>query len=153
MRENLVDTLLGAVVLAVAGFFLVFAYRTADIGKVDGYELVARFEKVDGVRVGTDVLLSGIKIGTVTRQDLDTKAYLAVLHFSVAERVRVPEDSSIKITSDGLLGSKYLAVQPGGSDAMLKPGQEIRFTQGSIDLMELLGKAIYSVQGGGERKQ
>ncbi|MBM3489134.1 MAG: outer membrane lipid asymmetry maintenance protein MlaD [Alphaproteobacteria bacterium] len=152
MRENLVDTLLGAAVLAVAAVFLVFAYRTADIGKVEGYELVAQFEKVDGVRVGTDVLLSGIKIGTVTEQELDTKAYLAVLRFSVAERVKVPEDSSIKITSDGLLGNKYLSVQPGGSDTMLKPGQEIRFTQGSVDLMELLGKALYSSQGGGERK-
>lgn len=149
MGGNLVETLIGAVVLAVAGVFLVFAYNRADIGAVDGYELSARFEKVDGIRVGSDVLMSGIKIGTVTAQQLDPKSYLAIVRFTVRDDVSVPDDSAVKIASNGLLGDKYLALEPGGSDALLKPGGEIQFTQGSVDIMDLIGKAIYSAGSGG----
>jgi phospholipid/cholesterol/gamma-HCH transport system substrate-binding protein len=141
---NLVETLIGAVVLVVAGVFLVFAYNRAEIGSVDGYELSAKFEKIDGIRVGSDVLMSGIKVGTVTAQQLDPKSYLAVVRFTVRENIAVPEDSAVKIASTGLLGDKYLALEPGGADAKLKPGGEIQFTQGSIDIMDLIGKAIYS---------
>lgn len=153
MGGNLVETLIGAVVLAVAALFLVFAYNRADIGAVDGYELSARFEKVDGIRVGSDVLMSGIKIGTVTAQQLDPKSYLAVVRFTVREDVDVPDDSAVKIASNGLLGDKYLALEPGGSDAKLKPGGEIQFTQGSVDIMDLIGKAIYSAGSGGGQPQ
>lgn len=144
MGGNLVETLIGAVVLAVAGVFLVFAYNRAEIGTVDGYELSAKFEKIDGIRVGSDVLMSGIKIGSVTAQKLDPQSYLAVVRFTVREDVRVPEDSAVKIASTGLLGDKYLALEPGGAEAKLQPGGEILFTQGAIDIMDLIGKAIYS---------
>jgi phospholipid/cholesterol/gamma-HCH transport system substrate-binding protein len=144
MGGNLVETLIGAVVLVVAGVFLVFAYNRAEIGSVDGYELSAKFQKVDGIRVGSDVLMSGIKVGTVTEQQLDPKSYLAVLHFTVRDDIQVPDDSAVKIASTGLLGDKYLALEPGGSDMKLKPGGEIQFTQGSVDIMDLIGKAIYS---------
>jgi phospholipid/cholesterol/gamma-HCH transport system substrate-binding protein len=149
MGGNLVETLIGAVVLAVAAAFLAFAYNRVDVGAVDGYELTARFEKVDGIRVGSDVLMSGIKIGTVTAQQLDPKSYLAVVRFTVRKDVQVPDDSAVKIASSGLLGDKYLALEPGGSDVKLKPGGEVQFTQGSIDLMDLIGKAIYSAGSGG----
>ena len=148
MGGNLVETLIGAVVLVVAGVFLVFAYNRAEIGAVDGYELTAKFQKIDGIRVGSDVLMSGIKVGTVTNQRLDPESYLAVVRFTVADSVQVPDDSAVKISSNGLLGDKYLALEPGGSDDKLKPGGEIQFTQGSVDLMDLIGKAIYSVGSG-----
>jgi len=153
MGGNLVETLIGAVVLAVAATFLVFAYNRADIGAVDGYELTAKFEKVDGIRVGSDVLMSGIKIGTVTGQRLDPKSYLAIVRFTVREDVDVPDDSALKIASNGLLGDKYLALEPGGSDAKLKSGGEIQYTQGSVDIMDLIGKAIYSAGSGGGQAQ
>lgn len=147
MGNNLVETLTGAVVLAVAVVFLLFAYEKAEVAAVDGYPVTARFEKIDGVKPGTDVTLGGIKIGSVTRQHLDLETYLAVVELSVRDEVKLPTDSSIRITSDGLLGGKYLAVQPGGADEMLQPGGEIRYTQGAVDLTELLGKAIYSGTG------
>ena len=150
MGGNLVETLIGAVVLAVAGVFLVFAYNRAEIGSVDGYELSARFQKVDGIRVGSDVLMSGIKVGTVTAQQLDPKSYLAVVRFTVRENIEVPEDSAVKVASSGLLGDKYLALEPGGAEVKLKPGDEVQFTQGSVDLMDLIGKAIYSPAAGGQ---
>ena len=148
MSGNLVETLIGAIVLVVAGVFLFFAYNKADVLAVSGYSLQAKFERADGVNIGSDVLLGGIKIGTVTGQTLDTVDYLAVIELSIRNDVRLPDDSAIKIASDGLLGSKYLSVEPGGSETMLETGQEIRYTQGAIDLTDLIGKAIYSTQGG-----
>lgn len=155
MGGNLVETLIGAVVLAVAGVFLVFAYQKADLGRVDGYELKARFEKIDGISVGSDVTMSGIKIGTVIGQDLDPKSYLAVLRLSIRNDIKLPTDSSIKVASAGLLGDQYLAITPGADTALLERGDEIEYTQGAVDLTELIGKAIYSSGGGsgGGQKQ
>ena len=144
MSGSLVETLIGAVVLLVAALFLAFAYNKAGVARVEGYELVAKFDKVDGIRVGSDVLMSGIKIGSVVGQKLDTKLYMAELTISVADGIELPVDSTIKVTASGLLGDKYLAVDPGGEDAMLKPGEAFRYVQGSVDLLDLLGKAIYS---------
>lgn len=150
MSGNLVETLIGALVVIVAGFFLYFAYDKADIGAVEGYALTARFDKVDGVKVGSDIMLAGIKIGTVTDQTLDAEEFLAVLQLSLSSDVKLPDDSSIKIASDGLLGGKYLSIDAGGSEDYLEAGGEIRFTQGAVDLTELIGKAIYSSGGGGK---
>ena len=147
MGGNVVETLTGAVVLVVAVVFLLFAYEKAEVASVDGYPLIAKFEKIDGVKAGTDVTLGGIKIGSVIEGRLDLESYLAVVELSIRDTVKLPTDSSVRITSEGLLGGKYLAVQPGGAAEMLPPGGEIRYTQGSVDLVELLGKAIYSSQG------
>ncbi|MFP6773148.1 MAG: outer membrane lipid asymmetry maintenance protein MlaD [Alphaproteobacteria bacterium] len=152
MGGNLVETLIGAVVLVVAGFFLYFSYEKADAGVVSGYPLMAKFDKVDGVKVGSDVMLAGIKVGTVMEQTLDAEEYLAVLKISMSMDVKLPDDSAIKIASDGLLGGKYLSIDPGGSEDYLEVGDEFRFTQGAIDLTDLIGKAIYST-GGGSKAQ
>lgn len=143
MNGNLVETLIGAVVLVVAAAFLWFAATRANVGAVDGYYLTAKFDKVDGIAVGSDVTLGGIKIGTVTGQRLDPKTYLAELTMTIRDDIKLPEDSSIKVTSSGLLGGNYLAIQPGGADEFLEEGGEIEFTQSAVDLTELLGKAIY----------
>lgn len=150
MNGNLVETLIGAVVLAVAGFFLAFAYTTAGLGGgVSGYELEARFSRADGLVIGGDVRLSGIKIGSITAQKLDPKTYDAVIVFNVDNRYQLPEDTAIKIASEGLLGGNYLSVEPGGSDTMLKPGAAVQYTQGSVNLMDLIGQAIFSATGAG----
>ena len=146
MAGNLVETLIGAVVLGVAVVFLFFAYNKADIARVEGYELIAKFEKVDGIKVGSDVTMAGIKIGTVIDQLLDTESFLAVVKFSVREGIVLPDDSAIKVASAGLLGDNYLAIDPGGSPDLLSAGDEMQYTQGSVDLIDLLGKAIYSSQ-------
>ncbi|MFP6698551.1 MAG: outer membrane lipid asymmetry maintenance protein MlaD [Alphaproteobacteria bacterium] len=153
MSGNLVETLIGTVVLVVAGFFLYFSYQKADAGAVSGYALTAKFDKVDGVNVGSDVMLAGIKVGTVTDQSLDAVEYRAVLKISLSLDVKLPDASAIKIASDGLLGGKYLSIDPGGSDEYLEAGDEIRFTQGAVDLTDLIGKAIYSSGGGGAKAE
>lgn len=147
-RHNLVETLMGAVVLVAAAGFLVFAYKNTELGAIDGYEIKARFERVDGLPVGADVRISGIKVGTVVGQELDGHTYQAVVRMSVANNVQLPEDSIARITSSGLLGGNYLALSPGVSDVMLETGQEITETQGSVDFLTLLSKFAPSGNSG-----
>ncbi len=153
MGGNLVETLIGAVVLVVAGVFLLFAYSTADLGTVDGYQLTAKFERIDGISVGDDVRMSGIKVGTVSSQHLDMETFLAVLNLNIDDGVELPDDTSIKVASEGLLGGSYLSIEPGGGEELLKSGDEIKYTQGSVNLMDLIGQAIFSGGGQGDNKQ
>ena len=141
------ETLIGLLVVVILAGVLFFAYTSNNRGSVSGYDVKASFTSVDGVSPGTDVRLNGIKIGSVSSMDLDPKTYRAILHFTVRSDVQIPDDSSVKITSAGLLGGEYLAIVPGGSDKMLASGGVLTNTQGSIDLMGLLGRFIYGSSG------
>ena len=147
-NNNTVETLIGAVVVAVAAIFLFFAYTSTGSGSVNGYDVTARFSSADGIASGTDVRLHGIKIGTVTTLALDPKTYYAIVHMNISNAYQVPDDSSVKITSSGLLGSSYLAIQPGGSLKMVANGGELTNTQGAVDVMGLIGRAV---MGGGSK--
>jgi phospholipid/cholesterol/gamma-HCH transport system substrate-binding protein len=149
VQNSLVETLIGAAVIVVAVAFLAFAYTSTGTAGAGGYDVTAAFNKVDGVNVGTDVRMSGIKIGTVARMDLDPQTYNAVLHLSVRDDVKLPDDSSVRITSEGILGGQYLSIEPGGSPTMIAAGGEIENTQGAIDLIGLLGRTIFQ-SGTGE---
>lgn len=152
MSENIVETLIGAAVLAVAGFFFYFAYTTAELGRTSGgYDVYAKFNRVDGLTVGSDVRMSGIKIGTVTSQSLDTDTFEAVVHMTIARDIELPDDSSAKITSESLLGGNYMSIEAGGGIDLIEPGGEIPYTQGSVDLMGLIGQAVFSA-GGNDKK-
>jgi phospholipid/cholesterol/gamma-HCH transport system substrate-binding protein len=144
MRNDTVETLIGAIVIVVAIVFVVFTYRTTGAANVGGYELTASMPRVDGVAVGTDVKLAGVKIGTVSALTLDPKNYRVSMHMSLQPDVKIPDDSSVIVTSAGLLGSSYVSIQPGGSDTMLAAGGEIKNAQGSIDMMGLLNKFVNS---------
>ena len=148
MPGTALDTLLGAVVVVIAAAFLTFAFAQSDLGAVKGYQLVAKFERADGISVGTDVRIGGIKVGTVTKQNLDPVSYLAVLHLSIASSVKLPTDSLTQVSTEGLLGGKYLAIVPGVEEKMLQPGEEIRYTQSAVSLEELLGKFALGGAGG-----
>lgn len=139
MHNETFETIIGAVVVAVAILFLVFAYRSSGSSDMEGYELTAKLSRVDGIAVGTDVRLSGIKVGTVTSLTLDSN-YLVVAHLKIREDVKVPDDSSLVVTSSGLLNSSYLSISPGGGDKMLAAGGTIKNTQGAIDMMGLIAR-------------
>jgi phospholipid/cholesterol/gamma-HCH transport system substrate-binding protein len=147
MRQNLVETLLGAVVLVVAVGFLTWAYTRSDAGDPGGYSLVATFDRADGLDVGSDVRISGIKIGSVLSTALDPKSYRAEVRFSVRNGIELSEDSSASIVSASLLGGKYLSIIPGGADEILGEGQQIAFTQSSINIEDLIGQYIFSSGG------
>ncbi|WP_374764586.1 outer membrane lipid asymmetry maintenance protein MlaD [Yunchengibacter salinarum] len=150
MSSNLIESVIGALVLVVAGWFLVFAYDQSEASVGNGYTLQARFDKIDGLTMGGDVRLSGIKVGTVVDQRIDPKTYQAVVTFSVRNGIDLPTDTAVAVTSESLLGGKYLAVIPGGMPDMLAPGDEISETQDSVDLMGLIGKFMVSDSGGNE---
>jgi phospholipid/cholesterol/gamma-HCH transport system substrate-binding protein len=149
MQSNLVETLIGTLVVAVAAVFLFYGYTTSGMRSSAGYRVDAAFSSVDGLATGADVRLSGIKIGTVVRQSLDPETYQAVVTLDIAPSVKLPDDSSAKITSEGLLGGSYISVTPGGSEELLADGSEIMFTQGSVDLMSLIGQAVFSTTDSG----
>ncbi len=144
MANNVAETIIGAAVLVVAGGFLAYASQHADLGNSSSYDLKAKFFSANGVAPGIDVRMSGVKIGTVGDLVLDPKTYEAVVSLSVDKDVEVPSDTSAKIASDGLLGGSYISLEPGGSEYPLEPGEEIERTQGSVSLIDLLGKAVHS---------
>ena len=143
MGNNIVETLIGAVVLVIAVFFVIFAYTSTGVGPTTGYELSARFTRVDGLSVGSDVRMSGIKVGTVVEQSLDRETFDALVIFNVKDDVKVPDDTAVKITSDGLLGDSYVSLEPGGSEIYLAAGEELTITQGAVNLMDLIAQAVF----------
>jgi phospholipid/cholesterol/gamma-HCH transport system substrate-binding protein len=147
MQHNVVETVLGAVVIAVAGGFLAFAYQSASLKSVEGYDIKAKFQNVDGLGSGSDVRIGGIKVGVIAGLDLDPATYQAVATIQLREGVEVPTDSTARVSSDGLLGGKYVAIEPGAEEEMLKSGGEIEFTQSSVSIESLIGKFMHS--GGG----
>jgi phospholipid/cholesterol/gamma-HCH transport system substrate-binding protein len=124
-RRNFAEVLIGAVVLLVAAGFLAYAIAHSGRTTASGYLLYAKFDHIDGLSVGSDVRIAGVKVGSVASTSLDPKTYQAVVGLTVADDVKLPKDSSAVITSESLLGGKYLALSPGGDDAMLQAGQFI----------------------------
>ncbi|WP_339829315.1 outer membrane lipid asymmetry maintenance protein MlaD [uncultured Parvibaculum sp.] len=148
MQSNLVETLIGTIVVAVAALFLFYGYTSSGMRSSAGYKVTAQFSGVDGLANGSDVRLSGIKIGTVVSQSLNPETYQAVVTLDLARDVKIPDDTSAKIASDGLLGGSYISLTPGGSPDYLADGSEIMFTQGAVDLMGLIGQAVFSTGSG-----
>lgn len=144
MNRNLLETLLGAIVLIVAVGFLAFAYRSSQVTSNGGYELVAYFDRVDGLDQGSDVRISGIKVGSVIDQQLNPETFRAQVRFTMRQDVELPSDTSAAVVSDGLLGGKYLTLVPGGDVEVLAPGDEISLTQSSVNLEDLIGHMIFS---------
>lgn len=146
------ETILGAAVAVVAVGFLVFAAAQAgQSGSASGYDLVARFQRVDGIAVGSDVRVSGVKVGVVRAVELDTETYMARLTLTISNGVQVLDDSTARIASDGLLGGAYVAIEPAGMDA-LAAGGEIPNTQGSVDLLTLFS-SLAQGSGGGDSQE
>ncbi len=148
MSRNALETLLGAVVMAAAIGFLLYAYDRTSLQHKDGYELSARFSSVGSLAVGSSVRLSGIPIGVVTSQILDPESYDAVVTFSVDDNVLLPIDSYASINSDGLLGDSYLRLDPGADDVMLQAGDTFENTEAATNLFRLLLRLFSGGRGG-----
>lgn len=144
--RSLAEVLAGAMVLVAAGIFLAYAIlhggrapQTAGIG------LTAEFDRVDGLNPGADVKIGGVKIGSVSDLRIDPRSFQAVVTLRIRPDLALPTDSSAEITSEGLLGGKYVSIVPGGADRVLRDGGRITETQGSVSLESLLGRFIFSV--------
>lgn len=137
------ETIVGALVLLVAGAFLVYAYNASGADLARGaYRIDAVFGRVDGVTVGSEVRVAGVKVGSVSKNALDPETYEARLQLSVARDVKIPDDSIAKIVTDGVLGGAHVAIEPGASETMLAEGGAITMTQGSVDLLGIAVQAF-----------
>lgn len=150
MANNAIETVMGAVVLVVAGGFLYFAYNNSNVKHIDGYTVHADFTNIAGINVGSDVRIGGIKVGVVESLKLDPQTYSAMADLRVQDSIRLPKDSSAAIQSTGLIGDKFVAIEPGGDEEYMKQGDRIDFTQSSVSIEEMIGKFVFS--GGGADK-
>lgn len=148
MGRNAVETVLGAVVLAVAGLFAFFAYSVAEVKAVAGYEVRAAFYKIGGLTKGSDVRINGIKVGTVMSESLDPTTYDAVVGMSIANGVKLPDDSTAAIASEGILGGKFVSLEPGQSKSYIKGGDTLKKTKDFRSLEDQVGEIIFLATGG-----
>ncbi|MTJ82390.1 MAG: outer membrane lipid asymmetry maintenance protein MlaD [Telmatospirillum sp.] len=150
MGRNLIETIMGGVVLLVAVFFLVFAWSQADLGAVKGYPLRASFLSVGGLANGGDVRINGIKVGSVMDQTIDSTSFNAVVRMSIRPDIRLPEDTTATIASDGLLGGKYVKLDPGRSARMIPADGTITNTRNYKSLEEMVGEIIFLATDAGK---
>lgn len=149
MRRNVIETVLGAGVVLVAVFFVVFAFSSTGVGSVDGYKLHARFDNAAGVTPGTAVRMSGVKVGRVVDQKLNPETYFAEVTLAIDEDIALPTDTSARIVPDGLLGSNYVMLEPGGARETIAKGGSIQYTQGAINIVDMVSRLMFSEGGSG----
>ncbi|WP_109463995.1 outer membrane lipid asymmetry maintenance protein MlaD [Albibacillus kandeliae] len=150
--HNTTEVLVGGAVLAAALAFAFYATQVTGVTRSTvGYDLNASFRSLEGVSVGTDVRLAGVKIGTVSGVDLNSQTYRAETRLSVQQGIEIPDDSSAVISSEGLLGGNFVEIMPGGSMTYFAPGDDIEDTQGAVSLISLLVQFVAG--SGGDKEQ
>ena len=147
MYKRPVETIMGVMVLAVAALFCWFAYNVSDLQVVKGYDITAKFLKVGGLNVGSDIRINGIKIGTVVSQKLDNEDYTVDVAMSIASDIKLPTDSTASIVSDGLIGNKFIKIDPGHSQEVLKNGDILKNTKDFKTIEDLVSEVIFMVTG------
>lgn len=154
MGHNVFETILGAIVLALAALFLAFAYSSADLNKVSGYAISANFPMVDGIKEGTDVKINGVKVGSVEGLTLNTEPgpnqYLVTVKMTLARSLQLPTDTIAMVSSESLLGGKYMSLEPGVDESLIRTDGtgKITRTQAPLRLDDLIGQLIYSGKRG-----
>jgi phospholipid/cholesterol/gamma-HCH transport system substrate-binding protein len=153
MRTNIIEAVMGAIVLIIASYFLIFAYTLSRGGSYSGYPLVAKFDRIDGLLVGNDTRISGVKVGSIASIDIDPKTFLARVVFTVRKGLELPIDTVAEIVSESLMGGKYIALVPGGDKKTLAPGEKITYTQSSVSFETLIGKYLFSSKSGEDEEK
>ncbi len=148
MKNSTVETLIGAAVILIAAAFFFFAYQTSGKGHAAGaYRISAEFDNAEGVSVGTDVRVAGVKIGSVVDFTLNAENFQANVVMELDPKVKLTDDATAKVTAEGLLGSKFIALEQGGSEEMLADGGVISNTQGAVDIWSLISQAMFANKG------
>ena len=148
MGRNMIESVMGGVVLMVAALFVFFGYEMADVEAVRGYEVQAVFSRIGGLARGSDVRVSGIKVGTVVDHALDPVTFDAVVTLSISPEFKLPSDTKASITSEGLLGEKYVRLEPGTASDVIAAGAEITDTYDYRSLEDQVGEIIFLATGG-----
>ena len=153
MRKKPVETIMGLVVLIIALLFLGFAYRVSDLQVVKGYTVKAEFLKVGGLSIGSDVRINGIKVGTVTAQQLNNEDYTVSVVMSIGSDVKLPTDSVATIVGDGLMGNKFVKIEPGKEKEYLHEGDTFAKTKDFKTLEDMVGEVIFMVTDSGNKDE
>ena len=147
MRQNVIETIIGFIIIVTAGWFFAYAYNTNRMNNdMDGYIVTARFQNAEGISIGSDIMTAGIKIGEVWDMTLDRNTFFAVMQLKINKGIQIPKDSQAAVVSSGFLGGKFIAIAPGASDDIIK------FTQSSVNIEALIGKFMYSFGSGSGSK-
>jgi phospholipid/cholesterol/gamma-HCH transport system substrate-binding protein len=150
---------MGAGLFILLGFAALFflATQTTNVESYindDAFTITAHFEDVAGLKERAPVTMAGVNIGRVERIAFDNDGLNAVVTMRISNEFdQIPDDSDASILTAGLLGSKYVGVQPGGADSYLKNGSEIELTQSAIVLENIIGKLLFSLGGEKDDKQ
>ncbi|MFQ3307444.1 MAG: phospholipid/cholesterol/gamma-HCH transport system substrate-binding protein [Candidatus Midichloriaceae bacterium] len=152
--KGIFESLLGFIVIFIAIGFSYFAYKNTDtnLNNKESYVLEARFDNIDGIKIGSEVRISGIKIGNVVGQNLDNETFSAIVKMSVDNTIKLPIDSTIQILSSGFIGDKYLAISPGMEESFLKNNDLFEFTQSSLNIETLISKFLFGLKDKGDNE-
>ena len=145
MQRNLAETVLGAAVLLIAAGFLFYFSQNISRAPADGYKLTAAFTKTDGIDAGTVVRVSGIPVGKITATRLNPETYQAEVEMTIDSTVQLPTDTAAVVASAGMLDGKFISLEPGADEEMLKDGDKLEYTQSPPGLEQLLGQVIFSL--------
>ena len=149
MKNAAVETLIGAAVIVIAAAFFLFAYQSSGKGSATGgYRVIAEFDNAEGINIGTDVRMAGVKVGTVVGQTLNHQNFQAAITMLIDPALQLTEDVTAKVTAEGLLGSKFISLEQGGSETKLAEGGMIQYTQGAVDIWSLISQAMFEKSGG-----
>jgi phospholipid/cholesterol/gamma-HCH transport system substrate-binding protein len=152
MKQNVIETIIGFVVLITAIAFFTYAYqRSGKAEDTKGYIVSATFQNAEGIVKGSDVMIAGIKVGTVEDLTLNRDSYLADVKMRLQEGLPIPQDSVAAIVSQGLLGGKYVVLMPGADEQNLKENDTIKHTQSSVNFESLISKFMFQ-KSDGEQK-
>jgi len=155
MKNNTLETLVGFVVLIVTVTFILFASNVSSGNNTitSGILISAEFSNVDGINVGSDVKVSGVKVGSVTKVELDRETFVSILTIKLRDDIGIPDDSVFKVSTSGLIGAKFINVKIGSSEDILKNGNRAEFTESSMDLEDLISRFLFNGEDLDKQKQ
>ena len=142
MKSDIFEFIVGFGVIIIAGWFILSVVakseKLSNVGETTKY--IASFNDVSGISVGSNIKLAGVTVGKVLELKLDEINYTAEMVLGINRKIKIPNDSEIIITSEGLLGGNYVSISPGGSDIFLQANEKFSFTQSSLSLNNLIQK-------------
>lgn len=146
MKNNTFETLIGGLVVVIATLFLLLSLKLSNTKQniSGGYDIIAEFTNVDGINIGSDVKISGVKIGNVSDVMLNKDNYRAKLIIKMPKDIKIPTDSIFKISTSGFIGSKFINIKIGAEDTYFENNDIAEFTESTMDLEDLISRFIFN---------
>ncbi|MDO8351150.1 MAG: outer membrane lipid asymmetry maintenance protein MlaD [Gallionella sp.] len=147
MERTTLDLWVGMFVVAGMAALVMLAMKVGNLGTYnvsEAYQVHAYFSNIGGLKAQASIRSAGVVVGRVTEITLDTERYEAKVVMSLDNRYQFPTDTFANILTSGLLGEQYIGLMPGGDEAMLKNGEQMKQTQSAMVLEDLIGKFMYS---------